>query len=68
MIVSRLISQRRMAMDIYIIALLAVMVVGMIAQAKVSSTFSQYSGMDSGCGKAASQVARELLSSSESPV
>lgn len=50
-------------MDGYILALLVVMVLGMIAQARVSSTFNKFANVDSGCGKAASQVARELLSS-----
>ena len=52
----------------YILALLAIMVVGMMAQARVSATFNRYSQVDSGCGKPAAQVAKELLSSHGSSV
>lgn len=52
----------------YLIALLGIMIIGMIAQAKVNSTFTRYSQMDSGCGKPAAQVAHELLASHGSSV
>lgn len=52
----------------YFIALLGIMILGIIAQARVTSVFNKYSQVDSGCGKPAAQVAHELLSSHGSSV
>ena len=53
---------------IYLIAMLGVMLLGIIAQAGVRSAFEKYSKVDSGCGKPAAQVAKELLSANGSGV
>ncbi len=52
----------------YLIAVFGIMILGLIAQARVTSVFNKYSQMASLCGKSAAQVASELLSSHGSSV
>ena len=53
---------------IYLLAILVVVVLGAVAQAKVQSTFNKYSALDSGCGRTAAEVAKSLLSTHGSQV
>ncbi|MCR5611004.1 MAG: zinc metallopeptidase [Clostridiales bacterium] len=44
-----------------LLAAIAIMIVGMIAQARVTSTFQKYSGLRCSSGMSASEIARRLL-------
>lgn len=51
-----------------LLAAIAVMVLGMVAQVGVQNTFNKYSQVRASCGKTAAQIAQELLRSNGSSV
>lgn len=54
--------------SILLLAAIAIMILGIIASARVRSTFNKYSQLYSSCGKTAAQIANELLRNNGSSV